>query len=54
MSHCKHSVFEQTTCKLSTLSHDKGNQHDHTTITDNSGRPQYVVEGGGEPLRKLV
>jgi hypothetical protein len=37
-----------------TLFHHLGIRHDHTTITDNSGRPQYVVEDGGEPLRELV
>jgi hypothetical protein len=25
-----------------------------TTITDNTGRPQYLVEDGGKPLPELV
>jgi hypothetical protein len=37
-----------------TLFHHLGIRHDHATIMDNSGRPQYVVEDGGEPLRELV
>ncbi len=37
-----------------TLFRHLGIDVDQTTITDNSGRPQYLVENNGQPLRELI
>ncbi|MEZ6130016.1 MAG: DUF1501 domain-containing protein [Planctomycetaceae bacterium] len=37
-----------------TLFHHLGINVDRTTITDNNGRPQYLVEEGGTVMRELV
>ena len=39
---------------FATLYHTLGIDASHTTIPDLSGRPQYLVDGGAEPLRELV
>jgi len=39
---------------FATLYHTLGIDASHTTVPDLSGRPQYLVDEGGEPLRELL
>jgi len=39
---------------FATLYHNLGIDPNRTTITDLSGRPQYLVDGGLQPMRELV
>ena len=37
-----------------TLFHNLGIDVNRTTINDLNGRPQYLVEGGAQPIRELI
>lgn len=37
-----------------TLFHHLGIRVDETTIADHNGRPQYLVDNGGQPMRELI
>jgi hypothetical protein len=39
---------------FATLYHNLGIDVNHATVTDLSGRPQYVVDDGAQPIRELV
>ena len=39
---------------LATLYHNMGLKVDTTTVTDLSGRPQYLVDDGTQPLTELI
>ena len=39
---------------LATLYHNMGLKVDTTTVTDLSGRPQYLVDDGTQPLAELI
>jgi hypothetical protein len=39
---------------FATLYHNIGINPNTTTITDFSGRPQYLVDDGAKPIRELI
>jgi hypothetical protein len=39
---------------FATLYHNLGIDVNKVTITDLSGRPQYIVEGGCQPMKEII